>query len=190
MPHRITEVFGLDKDSEKGKSRYNRLCSFSYSNDELAQAERIPIVDGALPVEDDELLVRILESPTSVFSVEMGLEYTPGAFGDASKWGLSVQRIGMTTVEAVNCFGGAKALSKGRKYVGFAEAVAGALRSGVSLQTKRRLLGVFATPDNDTPAHADVYLVIVPSREEKEVIKALFWSAFNLDKVVQRLGIA
>lgn len=190
MPHRIVEVFDLDKNAEKGKSRYNKICSYSYTNEELVNAEKHPVSEGAIPVGDDEVLARILEDPTSVSHVELGLEYTPAAFGDASKWGLSVQRLSMTSAESVEAFGIEKASSKNRKYVGFAESLAGVLRAGLSPESRRRMLGVFATPNNDVPAHADIYVVLRPTKEEKEEIKYLFWSSFNLDQAIKEFGIA
>jgi hypothetical protein len=191
MPNRISLVFELDKSEDKGRIRHNTLCSYGYSNDQLRQAEEIVIGTGVSSVHDDEYLARVLEDPTHVNAIELGLAYTPGAFSDCTKWGLSVQRLSITTPEAIDAFGVKKAAKappeKPRKYYGYVVGLTEALRSKTSLVSDQRLFGVFATPLDDVPAHADVYAVS-SAREDKETIKAYLWDIFNLDQLSESIA--
>lgn len=188
MPNRITQIFDLDKSGDKGRIRHITLCSFNYTDEQLSESEKIVIGEGVAPVGDQEYLARVLEDPSHVEAIELGLAYTPGAFSDCTKWGLSVQRVCLTTPEQIDAFGQAKAGQapehKPRKYRGYAVGLTSALRSKKSKISEKRLFGVFATPLEGVPAHTDIYAVS-GAREDKEAIKAYLWEIFNLDKFAE-----
>lgn len=188
MPERIAEVFALDKNEQKGKCRFNRLCSFDYSSEQLSKSELVKISDDAVPVKDCESLARALDEPTHVTKVELGLEYTPAAFGDAFKWGLSVQRPSMTSLESIELFGATRAKEKGKTFKGLVTGDVARLRAAVSPVNAKRLIAIFATPLANSPAHADIYAAQA-SPEDKEAIKECFWTVFDLDSVVQNFNV-
>lgn len=188
MPKRISSVFELDRAGDKGKARFNAICGFGYSNEDVCLSENVALTPHAPCVADEELLARVLESPTHV-ELDMGLKYTPAAFSDAHKWGLSVQRQSLTTAEEINLFGEAKAKAKERTYVGYVKALTADLRSELSPQSNKRLLGIYATASADVPSHADIY-AITNSREDKETVKAAFWLHFKLEAYMPALQAA
>lgn len=182
MPTKIRQVFALDKNDSKGKGRFNLLCSFKYSQEHLAAAEQIVIgePEDVGGVDDSEYVARVLEDPSHVTMGEHGLAYTPGAFGDCSKWGLSVQRMKLTSDEEIQAFGTAKANAASRTYRGYAVGKVAVLREKISEENQSRLFGVFATPLPGVPSHADVYS-LSSNRLDKEKLKADLWEVFNLD---------
>ncbi|WP_426143190.1 hypothetical protein [Pseudomonas sp. DWP3-1-2] len=148
----------------------------------MNDAEGYPVVSGSEKVGDSEYLARVLEDPSHVDGL---LEFTKGAFVEASQRGVSVQRYSMTTDESIHRFGFNKVAlhnerypEKKRIYAGYAIALCSSFREA-EYPEGQRLFGVFATPMEDVPSHADIFVVVSPSKVQKAFIQNVFFEAFS-----------
>lgn len=187
MPQRLTKIF--DDALTLPAERHRELAACSYQGDSLAAAEEYPLCAGSTHVTDDEHLARAMESPSHVKAQE--LEFTQGAFLEATKRGVSVQRLSATTPDEIHKFGNDKVArfnvgkpeDKCRTYLGYVAGLCSMFRT--AQYNDQRLFAVFSTPLPDTPSHADIFVIVQAGREEKAAIQQTFWDAFDLKNLVR-----
>lgn len=182
MPHRLTEIFDLEKTPSE--DRFNRIAACEYVVPVLIHAENYKIFETSTPIQDSENLARILESPNGV-DPKTGT-YAASAFMEATKRGISTQRTGMTTSSTIHEFGKSKMEShnsahpeKPRTYLGYTVGETSLFRNATA-PDGRRLFGVFSTPEPEA-AHADIFVVIKPDKGLKLAIQRVFYDAFKVE---------
>lgn len=187
MPQRLLKIF--DESITSAGDRFSQIAGCDYQGEELNAAEDFRIYEDSERVPDGEQLARAMESPSHVQANV--LEFTLGAFQEATKRGVSVQQLSKTTERQVHAFGAlkvdnfniGKAEDKKRTYLGYVSGLCSTFREA-QLPDGRRLFAVFSTPLHDTKSHADIFVVVKAGREEKAAIQHVFWDAFNLKNLV------
>ncbi|WGV21948.1 hypothetical protein QIY50_07040 [Pseudomonas putida] len=187
MPERLSEIF--DEEKTPSANRYKSLVACNYVDDALLAAEEYRIYETSSRVADGELLARAMESPSHVKAQES--EFTEGAFSEATKRGISVQQLSLTTPEKIHVFGAEKVTKfnegkpedKKRSYLGYVAGLCSYFREAKT-PDGRRIFAVFSTPLEETPSHADIFVIIPAGREEKAAIQHHFRDAFDLSRLV------
>jgi hypothetical protein len=185
MPHRLTDIFDLEKTPSE--DRFNRIAACEYLVPVLIDAENYKIFETSTPIENSECLARVLESPNGV-DLKTGT-YSASAFMEATKRGISTQRTGMTTSATIHEFGKFKMDShniaypaKPRTYLGYTVGETSLFRNATA-PDGRRLFGVFSTPEPEV-AHADIFVVVKPDKGLKLAIQRVFYDAFKIEAMV------
>lgn len=178
----------LDEDATDPKERHDKIVACSFSAAQLCDAEGAVYGSGCGPVGGGELLARVLEDPSHVDADT--LEFTRGAFKEATQRGISVQRYEMTCDEDIHAFGTAKVLAhndeypeKKRRYIGFVNGQCSDFREA-EFPEGQRLFGVFATPLKDKACHADIFVIVKPNKLQKAAIQQVFHDAFELERLI------
>ncbi|MFP3925331.1 hypothetical protein [Pseudomonas sp. W5-36] len=186
MSPKLTTI--LDEDVTDPKERHDLIVACSLSSAQLNEAEETVYGSGCGPVGGGELLARVLEDPSHIDSEIM--EFTRGAFTEATQRGISVQRYEMTCDEEIHAFGADKVLKhntkypeKKRSYIGFINGLCSDFREA-EFPEGQRLFGVFATPLKDKTSHADIFVIIKPNKLQKAAIQQVFHDAFKLEKLI------
>ncbi|MPQ83834.1 hypothetical protein F0170_07455 [Pseudomonas sp. MAFF 730085] len=185
MPQKLLDIFN---DKTDPRERFKKLSSCGYQGQDLDAAESFTIYPNSVRVPDGEGLARSMESPSHVDAATR--LYTGIAFSEATKRGISVQRISITTDREIHDFGKAKVADhnknfpeKKRAYLGYVVGLCSVFRNAKSHEGLR-LFGVFSTPEPEIPAHADIFVVLKPGPAEKLAIQRVFHDAFNLDELI------
>lgn len=187
MPERLIKIF--NEMQTPSAERFRELEACMFQGESLEAAEEFPICDGSSRVPDSEGLARAMESPSHVKPVEM--EFSGGAFLEATKRGISVQQVSKTSPQAIHEFGKNKVAAfndgkpeeKKRTYLGYVVGLCSLFRDA-KLPDNRRIFAVFSTPLPDTISHADIFVIVTPGREEKAAIQQVFWDAFDLKRLI------
>ncbi|MEE5088366.1 hypothetical protein V2J74_26795 [Pseudomonas alliivorans] len=186
MSHKLLTI--LDESVTDPKERHDEIVACSLSSAQLCAAEEIVYGTGCGPVGGGELLARVLEDPSHVDSET--LEFTRGAFMEATQRGISVQRYELTCDEDIHAFGVDKVRKhnadypeKKRRYIGFVKGPCSDFREA-EFPKGQRLFGVFATPLDDKVSHADIFVIVKPNKLQKAAIQQVFHDAFELKKLI------
>lgn len=187
MPERLKDIF--DEEKTPSENRYKSIVACNYMDDTLLAAEEYPIYEASSRVPDGEHLARAMESPSHVKAQER--EFTDGAFSEATKRGISVQLLSLTSSEEIHRFGHEKVEKfnigkpdeKKRTYVGYVAGLCSYFREA-KMPDGKRIFAVFSTPLSETPSHADIFVVIPTGREVKAAIQHHFWDGFDLAGLV------
>lgn len=187
MPQRLTSIFNVDITSPA--DRHKEISSCGFQGDALLAAEEYKILPASSPISLDDELARAMESPSHVDPAIR--EFTAIAFNEATKRGISVQKVALTSPEQIHAFGfqkvanfnSGKSEDKYRTYLGYVTSLCSVFREATT-PDGRRLFGVFSTPEPETESHVDIFVVIRPGPEEKLAIQRVFHDAFNLERLV------
>ncbi len=186
MPQDLVKIF--DENLVDPKERHHKLVEHSFDPSGLRDAESTTIGGKCPPVSDEELLARVLEDPSHISASTM--EFSRGAFIEATQRGISVQRYTMTSDIEIHAFGSSKTElhngkypEKRRMYIGFVNGLCSLFREA-EYPKGQRLFGVFATPLTEIPSHADIFVVVRPDKLQKAAIQQVFYDAFNTDNLV------
>ncbi|WP_143524235.1 hypothetical protein [Pseudomonas sp. 382] len=185
MPERLTEIFDLA--ITPSLERHAKIAACQYASPILEAAEEFRIFSESSSIANTEGLARILESPNAV-EPDTG-KYTASAFMEATRRGISTQRIGMTTERAIHEFGetrvsahNEKSPEKPRTYLGYTVGIVSMFRSATA-PDGRRLFGVFSTPEPELE-HADIFVVVKPDKALKMAIQRVFYDAFKIEQAI------
>ncbi|MDG9884089.1 hypothetical protein N7650_14715 [Pseudomonas sp. GD04058] len=185
MPARLKEIF--DTGITPIEERQKKIAECNYIPPNLRIAEDYKIFQTSTPINNTEELARILEFPNGIEDLENGV-YSAQAFMEATRRGISTQRLSMTTPLTIHAQGKLKSAEfnklnphRPREYVGYTLGLVDLFRTALA-PDGRRIFGVFSTPEPEL-AHADIFVILKPDKALKLAIQRVFHDVFRVDKI-------